>query len=239
MKKILKDVVLIFFAHVGIVLLGIIIQLIFKKNLEESVKAVLLVTIPLWVFIIVMFFVAIIFYFLSNKKKKQDESILFDSNDSKIFDYSFFQRKLWDIPSKSEIGEKSEANIDFINGVITVQRLNINGRILLVIEKYKNPEIKQYLASDIAKEKRNISISFEAKIIGLPIELFIVFTPFKKGDWISHSNKKIINSNWEKFAFHLKIKTTENLTMRFEERKCTSLPCSYQIKNILIKEIVD
>jgi class 3 adenylate cyclase len=172
-----------------------------------------------------------------------NQEVLFDSDYSGYFDYDFMQKKLWSQHLKKDVGEKAQAHINFfedqIPRFVSVERKNIDGRILVWISKYwKNGQTKPFIEKSSLLQSRNIEVTFEAKITGKALNLKIVFVRYNSWNLIADAETRTIEFHeFQKYVVRKKLPGTEDFTIRLEDAYCRGLPCQYQIQKIVIKEI--
>lgn len=249
-KQIIFDTIKVAIVELIFICIGWLSHKISGKSNEEAFFAFLLFQIPLWIVFLLLLIVYVlmrIFYFKTKRIRKNEQMIVlsknvyFDSNASTSFDYEFLPLRVWNNTLQKEEGVAAKASFEFNEETktISITRQNIDGRVILRVATYfANFKKKDYIESRSEQPKRNIEVQFEAKVTGKAINLFTIIQPNNNYEWKASKLHSIELKEFQQFTFRTRIESNFNFVIRFEDKDCTSIPCEYLIRNIIIREIV-
>ncbi len=117
---------------------------------------------------------------------------------------------------------------------IKITRKNAVGRNLIDILKYRlqNGELNfiEHLAP--STKDRAISISFEAKVTGDPINLFVILHKYRNHSWYRYGWVQIAGSDWQRFHMVRKVDANTDLTVQIQEKDFQGNNTQYEIRKL-------
>lgn len=169
------------------------------------------------------------------------KEVFFCSDKSNRSDLKFQSFPIWDNKVRDHVGPKAEADFDFnlTDKIIKVTRRNAEGRNIIDIGNYisQNGTAKYIEHNGDPNTQRNIRISFEARVIGSPITLYIIIHEKDNYSWHQHTVVKIRKSDWQEFIIDKTLAANIDFTVQIQEKDFKGNPGVYEMRNYLVREL--
>lgn len=231
-----------------IAMFGILLAFLTTRISREGPKinSILGFKISLWiVFLAILSTILITFLFYRFQakrklgKKEFEKGIFFNGPYNDASDYLTQNLKLWDVATNGEIGERALTDFSIEAGTIEVNRKNSAGRNIIKLLYYNSPSSKiKYIAKNTSSNSdRKFEVTFDARVIGSPITLYVIFHKLNQNPWYLSDVKKVTENVWKRFTVLKRVAPDLDLTIEFQEKDFEGTPGIYQIRDIVVREL--
>ena len=173
------------------------------------------------------------------QNQPNSELVFFDLNKTKDYYVKGLEENNYE--DGKPIGNKSKAEVKVQNNIITVTRLNTDGRFVISFLRFTNSNgVNEYIESNIFNlPTRIICFEFEAKTVGGKHSLLLAAKKINTNEWIHGANKRIeVNSStWVKLKHCIVVPSEENFSVFIDIREVAKAPSMIYIKDLVIKEV--
>ena len=168
----------------------------------------------------------------------QFKMVYFDSNKADTSYLNCFGLQLWDNQVNAPVGLAAVASFQFDQGVIKVERKNADGRNLIDIVKYKakSGHIDVIAHLEPPKIERLIRIRFEARVVGDPVNIFVVLHKYKVHEWLRYGWVQIEKKEWQECVVFRRVPSDIDITVQIQEKDFGGNTATYEIRNFLVEE---
>ena len=158
-------------------------------------------------------------------------------NDSKYWE-GYGQKNI-DSASNKLVGIAGKGDFTVKDGIITVTRSNVEGRYILSLKYYyyQGGEKTCLPANIYGKSRRDIGITYNARVFKGSVKIITVFKQNGSHDWINNNEFDVTNSEWEKRVVGYAIPCHEDFVVEFHIHVLSSTAATTQIKDLTIAEI--
>ena len=166
---------------------------------------------------------------------------IFQSTQAEPYELQLKEIKLYNSEEQRFFGENGRGKMSLQDGILSICRTNIEGRVMVRLIKYLNGTRKaDYVRSDLSgNPNRILRFSFDCRVIGGRHQLGVVALR-KDGSWITSKRFDIVNEEWEPIQDYLVgIPATEDFLIEFEDSLVERENSSIQLRNIKIGEIIN
>lgn len=195
---------------------------------------------PVWSKVISTVIIALGPYLYYRYYKKNNETVLVDCISQDNFEIE--RPKGWDQKEKREIGEPAEGTCIIKNGVLNIERINIEGRFLIRIIKYKI--CKEWIGFIKSKPEldsdRRLYVTFEAKVIGGKHTFRVMCKDINTNDWVNygsaHHSFRISSEKYHHYKKELKVPTNVEFRIQVDDTEVEKPNTSIQIRGFKVVE---
>jgi hypothetical protein len=178
---------------------------------------------------------------ISYKLSSEGEKIIYSSKNRDIgYDFTGVASHRYELVGDNyeKTGDRADGNLVIKDGVINIQRNNTDGRFEVWLKTYFiNGQLREHISkNELESGRRNIRVSFEAKVTKGNHNLRILFKDKNADRFLAFAEKEISSEHWEAINLYFEISRSEECKFRIDDRGVSNAPSSVQIRNIEIAE---
>lgn len=158
--------------------------------------------------------------------------------------YKYYGQKNWDAATDSLTGIQAEGQFTIVDGIINLQRSNIQGRYIIELRKYypghKTVDNKSpvFVKSNITgANPRSLGVAFECRSLKGMHRFSIIVKPQDKHDHLTNSDWITDSLVWVEHKLTMQVPANENFYFEIQVWNESNQPGIIQFKNILIEDL--
>ncbi len=200
--------------------------------IQNGINAV----VPAWFVIVTAVCAGLLGYWFGGKTLFTSHKVIYDGRRGmKGFDFKGVDAIIPNDSSK-DIGY---GKLRFENGVLILERLNKGGRYELHLTNYAYKRKRDEIIpkNPLISGKRELRVSFDAKVTQGRHTVDFVIRSLLKGEWLEHRAEWIDQDRWTHFDWSFKIPSSEDCCLRIDDRDVTEIGSSLHLKDLLLIEV--
>jgi hypothetical protein len=141
---------------------------------------------------------------------------------------------------RQEVEGGAEAVVTLKDGILNIERRNMDGRFFLWLESYAalRGHAKLLASRGDIEGERKLRLQCQARAIGgeHTLLLRVIAKDALPGDYLARWRERLRPSEWVPIDWYFQIPATEDCSIRIDDRSVTKAPSAVQIRNLVITE---